>query len=272
MIKSILFFVAIIILVFGLSCSREKKEDYSSIIDLFAARKFTDSELNSSLLYRFYTPQLHLDSHKLPLILYLSSSGPRGNDNRSQIEFGARVLVDPAMQQKHKCYVLVPQCPKGRQWLNTPCSKFPKQSYNQELIPESNEMKMIIKLINNLAAKYPIDTNRIYVTGISMGGSGTWDIVTRYPNFFAAAAPLNGVSDPSIAHLVAHLPVWAFHGRQDKISDVNNTRKMIAALKENGSSCQYTEYPESGHGIAMPTYTNNQLFDWMFSQDKAELK
>lgn len=133
-------------------------------------------------------------------------------------------------------------------------------------------MKLIIKLIQKLAQDYPIDTNRIYVTGISMGGSGTWDIITRYPEFFAAAAPLNGVSDPSKAPLIADLPIWAFHGRQDEVSDVNNTRKMIAALKEHNSSCQYTEYPDAGHGIAGPTYANSRLFDWMFARDKAKSK
>ena len=150
------------------------------------------------LLYRLHIPLKagEKTAVKFPLVVYLHSGASGGCDNKAQIEKGAETFADDALQAKHPCFVLAPQCPSRRQWLNTTFKKMPFTNYDQDAIPESHEMKMIVRLIHRLIRDYPVDPLRIYVTGFSMGGSGTWDIITRYPNLFAAAVPFSGVSDP----------------------------------------------------------------------------
>lgn len=269
--KVILVLLFWILIVLVSSCS-SPSEDHSVIINRFESGEFFGPDFTSSLLYRLYIPEQLGDVGKVPLVLYLHGGGVRGNDNVAQIEFGARTLVEFSLQSGRPFFVLAPQCPKGTQWLNTKCDNIPLQNYSQASIPESQELKMVIGLIRQLVREYPVDPGRIYVTGISMGGSGTWDIIARYPEMFAAAVPLNGVSDPASAPRIAHIPIWAFHGRTDPISDVNNTRKMVSALRQNGGSCEYTEYADFSHDIDGVTYRNSGLWDWLFVQSKNKIQ
>jgi predicted peptidase len=175
------------------------------------------------------------------------------------------------VQSIQPCFVLAPQAPTKSQWLNTNFKKTPFTNYNQDEIPESDAMKMIIDVIHQLKKEFSLDADRIYVTGASMGGSGTWDIITRYPKLFAAAAPINGVSDPAKASLIAHMPIWAFHGQQDKVSAVQNTRNMIRELRKNGSACRYTEFEDLGHGILDTVHQKTTIVKWLFSQEKQKI-
>lgn len=264
--KLVIFFILFLVVPTALFIFIRNR-DYSEVIKDFKASEYIDTTLNKTLQYRFFSPKKQEPNEKYPLVLYLHSAVPRGNDNISQLEIGARLFAKNSNKHYDKrAFILAPQCPKNIQWANINFDTIPFKNYNQDEIPESNEMKIIIKLIHELSNSYNIDINRLYVTGISMGGSGTWDIVTRYPHFFAAAVPLNGVSDTSVAHKIAHLPIWAFHGRNDHISDVNNTRNMIKALKKHNSNCLYTEYSKLGHWIPQKTYHNIKLHNWIFDQ------
>ncbi|MCP3933660.1 MAG: prolyl oligopeptidase family serine peptidase [Bacteroidetes bacterium] len=249
-----------------LGCS--KQSDRSEVLEKFKSNVYENADYAHPLPYRLYIPERYGSTKKYPLVLYLHGGGSRGKDNTSQIELGAEKLTEKKVQVIQQCFVLAPQCPKGSQWLNTIFKITPFTNVNQDKIPESDSMKMIIRIIKNLFNEFSIDQNRIYVTGPSMGGSGTWDIITRYPYIFAAAVPVNGVSDPSKAHKISHLPIWAFHGEKDSISDVNNTRKMIKALKKNGSTCKFTEYQKKGHNITSMVYRNSNLYTWLFNQER----
>lgn len=248
------------------------KPDHPEILEAFTPGVYRDDSLAYPLPYRLYVPPEMSSAETYPLVLYLHSGGPRGNDNASQLEFGALQFVKPEIQSLQKCFVLVPQCPGGSQWLNTTFRRTPFTNVRQDDIPESDAMKMVVKLITRLVNEFSVDVTRIYVTGPSMGGSGTWDIITRYPDLFAAAVPVNGVSDPSKADVISHLPVWAFHGEKDAVSDVNNTRNMIHALRKSGSTCKYTEYLGQGHAIASRAYSDPRLCPWLFKQKKESLK
>ena len=248
-------------------CFRKPEYDID-LINKFKPRIYKNKRFRHPLPYRLYIPENYNKLQKYPIILYLHDGGPKGNDNKSQINKVVEWLVKHPVQSEIGCFVMVPQCPRKTQWLNTTFKKAPFLNYNQDEIPESDAMKMIILEIRNLLKEFNIDKDRIYVTGYSMGGSGTWDIITRYPDFFAAAVPVTGVSDPSKAKLVAYMPIWAFHGQEDPISFVQNTRNMMAALKKYGSNCRFSELKDVGHGSWHQAYSNNEMISWLFEQKK----
>jgi predicted peptidase len=121
-------------------------------------------------------------------------------------------------------------------------------------------------VLKRVCAEYPIDADRVYVTGPSMGGSGTWDLITRHPGTFAAAVPVTGVNDPSRARVIAELPIWAFHGSRDEVSPVQNTRAMVAALRALGSPVRFTEIPDAGHDSWTRAYSDLDMYRWLFAQ------
>jgi predicted peptidase len=169
------------------------------------------------------------------------------------------------VQSVARSFVLAPQCPPGDQWIERH-DRAPFRTYDQKRFRESDASRMTLEVIRQLAARFPIDPARIYVTGFSMGGSGTWDMITRHPEVFAAAVPVTGVGDPSRAPVIARLPIWAFHGELDDVSPVENSRKMMAALRQAGSDARYTELAGVGHGSAGPAYSNAELYGWLFAQ------
>ena len=119
-----------------------------------------------------------------------------------------------------------------------------------------------------------IDPNRLYVTGLSMGGYGTWEAIERWPNYFAAAAPIAGAGDPSKASVLTHLPIWAFHGSADTTVPVSGSRDMINAISAAGGNPRYTEFPDAGHAVWGYVYSLGAsssvsgFFPWLFSQHK----
>jgi predicted peptidase len=132
---------------------------------------------------------------------------------------------------------------------------------------------MAKEIVDALQKQYTnIDPRRLYVTGLSMGGYGTWEAIERWPNYFAAAAPIAGAGDPSKASVLTHLPVWAFHGSKDTIVPVSGSRDMIAAITAAGGKPRYTEFPGAGHGVWGYVYATTgtadrvpSFFPWLFS-------
>ena len=126
------------------------------------------------------------------------------------------------------------------------------------------------ELIDEMVDTAGVDKSRIYLTGLSMGGYGTWDAIARYEGFFAAAAPICGGGDPKMASKFARLPIWCFHGEQDSVVKVGRSREMIDALKAIGSTAKYTEYPGVNHDSWTETYSNPAFYQWLFDQQKTE--
>jgi predicted peptidase len=129
---------------------------------------------------------------------------------------------------------------------------------------------MVLDLIEAVCNEYRIDKDRIYLTGVSVGGYGTWDLVSRRPELFAAAIPVSGGGDPAQAAKLAKLPIWAFHGGADPLVPVERARDMIAALKKAGGEPKYTEYKGVGHDAWTPRYRDNEVLDWLFAQKKGK--
>jgi predicted peptidase len=227
---------------------------------------FKDSDL-IELHYRLFHPRIE-DGRSYPLLIYLHGAGQRGNDNKRQLDGLMLFLTSKKVQKKHPSFVLAPQCPENRQWLNTNFKKIPFEHYNQSEVTESDENKMIIRLIETLSNQYPIDKNKIFILGFSMGSSGTWDIITRHPNLFAAAVPISGVSDTTTAQKIKNIPVWAFHGENDSVAPVQLNMEMQETINKYGGNCRLTVFKGKGHGCSWDAINHPGLIDWLFSQQK----
>lgn len=212
-----------------------------------------------TLPYRLLKPVNPGAENRFPLVIYLHGSGERGKDNESHLKFITDLVLDPKYRGKYPCYVLAPQCPKNELWANY--NKDGSQSKNP-----TRPAKMVIELIQKISREFPIDTTRIYITGLSMGGYGIWDLIARMPNKFAAAVPICGGGDPKTASRIKHIPLWAFHGAKDDRVPPKLSRTMIRALQDAGGHPGYTEYPDVEHNSWIQAYHEPHLLPWLFNQ------
>jgi predicted peptidase len=230
-------------------------------------QSFARDELQSggaTLRYRLFTPDPATagDDGRLPLVLFLHGAGERGDDNAAQLKHG--VVEFHRRQAEHPCLVLVPQCPAGRKWVEVDWGKgggagtFPAQP--------SEPMKVALAVVDDLIAAGRADPRRLYVTGLSMGGYGTWFAAALPGSRFAAAAPVCGGGDPEWAGRYVGLPIWAFHGDDDRAVPVGRSREMIAAIRAAGGEPTYTEYPGVGHDSWTQTYAADAFHEWLFAQ------
>ena len=220
------------------------------------------------LPYRIYVPEDYAPEKKYPLILYLHPSGSYGDDNIRQLSGDMANMIGP-VQEIEPVFVVAPQCPKGNKWVHdfdTP----PYVNYSQVEKAASDALILARRLVMELPYIYSIDVNRVYVTGASAGGLGTWDIISRDDvNPFAAAVPVTGANDPSKAVKIARMPIWAFHGEMDT-TPVTNTRIMVDKLRTLGSPVRYTEYKGIGHYSWGMAYSDMDVFRWMLSQRRSD--
>ena len=234
------------------------------------ALTYTDED-GTVLPYRFYVPEDYDPDQAYPVLLFFHGAGERGTDNQAQIVGGSgRELFKRLLgkeREEYKAILIAPQCPNTDQWVNTPWSE---GSYQQDEVALSRMLKAALSLLAEVESQYHVDANRRYVMGVSMGGFGTWDAITRNPDLFAAAIPICGSADPSKAELIKDMPVWTFHGDADPTVPVSGTREMVAALRAVGSSVRYTEYAGYGHNVWDSAFAEPELLSWMFSQSKVD--
>ena len=237
MIKKSLLFILIIMLSVGFAQQRKMEHLNEDEIDL---------------KYLFYLPKDYYNAKKIawPLILFLHGMGERGNDLELVKIHGIPKIVKT---QKDFPFIAVsPQCPTEYVW-------------RDKKMLQAVE-SLILKIIKN----YRIDKTRVYVTGLSMGGYGTWALAARRPELFAAAVPICGGGDPATVNVLKNLPIWVFHGGLDKVVLPEESEKMVRALEKDGGKVRYTLYPEAYHDSWTETYDNPALYDWMLSKRKGE--
>jgi len=231
------------------------------------ARTFKDGS-GHVLPYRIFIPRNLPATKKVPLVLFLHGSGGRGNDNLRQLtdQSASLVFVQPENQARWPLFMVAPQCPQDQQWVampwGTPTGK--GQRPEQPTWP----MAAAVALVDQLQKEYPaIDAKLLYVTGMSMGGYGTYDAAARHPGKWRAAVPICGGYDETQVGPLVNLPLWAFHAADDPTVPVARTREIIAAISKLGGHPRYTEYPASaryGHHSWIPAYGEPQLLPWMF--------
>ena len=244
----------------------------SPSVDTAAIDRMTGEELTAKrefakdgykLLYRLHEPAKCEADKRYPLVLFLHGAGERGNDNTKTLVHGVVPICRYAM--KHgDAFVIAPQCPVGKKWVNQDWSA---KSMRRPKAP-TEEMVAVMALLDDLCAKYPIDRTRISVTGISMGGFGTWDIVARKKGYFAAMMPICGGVDETTAedYKDAELGIRFFHGSADGAVTVEYSRRMDKALTDAGVVHGYTEYPGVNHNSWTQTYANEDNLFWLLSR------
>jgi len=218
-------------------------------------------KLKNGLPYRLFKPNTE-PGKSYPLVIFLHGSGERGSDNEKQLSNGVFNFVLPDNQKNNPCFILVPQCPEGIRWVNV--SWTVKSVIQPDTI--SPPLQDVMDLITALVKEIPADTSRIYLCGLSMGGFGTWDLLTRYPAVFAAAVPVCGGGDCAKASLIKDIPVWVFHGAKDDVVDPVLSRDMVAAIRKAGGLPGYTEYPHLNHGSWDAAFSDKLMMQWLFEQ------
>jgi predicted peptidase len=194
----------------------------------------------------FVPPRYGMDAERRwPLILFLHGSGERGNDPELLKAYGMPKVVDAWPECPF--IVLSPQCEADSWW--------------------TFKLDALNALLDSIIEQYRVDTDRIYLTGLSMGGEGVWNLAMAYPQRFAAIAPICGRSHPSGACLIKDTPVWVFHGAKDDRVPLSESERMVEALRACGANVQFTVYPEAGHDSWTETYNNPVLYEW-FLQHK----
>lgn len=203
-----------------------------------------DRAVKVSLKYLLYLPKNYEKESAWPLMLFLHGAGERGDDLEKVKKHGPPKLI--AAGKDFPFVVVSPQCPNGRWW----------------------EPVELAALLDEIAEKYKIDRERIYVTGLSMGGFGTWSLAAYQPTRFAALVPICGGGEPFTTKLYAKTPVWVFHGAKDPVVKLDRSDSMVEALKKNGADVKYTVYPEAGHDSWTESYDNPELYEWMLKQKR----
>ncbi len=233
--------------------------------DDFQARSFSAAD-GSTLPYRMLEPANIEPGKKYPLVVFLHGAGERGTDNAAQLKHGAGAFAKPDAREKFPCFVFAPQCPKDKKWVEM---DWGGTSGTAPADPGQME-HLVVGALESLTKDLAIDTDRIYVTGLSMGGYGTWDLITRYPDKFAAAIPVCGGGDREKASLAKGVPVWAFHGLEDKVVLPVRTQDMIAGVRAAGGKAALTEYPGVAHDSWTYAYSEPNLLPWLFQQRRGQ--
>lgn len=255
-------FIANIILVLFIKVSSAAGQS------LFRAGYFSYKD-QGSINYRLLKPEHIKKGKKYPLVLFFHGSGQRGDNNISQLKWGVRQFATKRNRRKYPAFVVAPQCPFDAQWVNMNYNNFPVKLPSKP----SKYITLSLELVLHLEKKYPIDTRRIYVTGISSGGYATWAAIERMPYLFAAAVPIAGGGDPSKANLIAHMSIWAFQGKRDREVPIKFMNSMIKALRKYHGHPRYTVYKKLGHQATwIKAYHKRDLYRWLFRQKKKKRK
>jgi len=182
-----------------------------------------------------------------PLIMFLHGAGERGDDLKKVKKHGPPKIIED--RKDFPFIVVSPQCPTGDWW--------------------TDKVEVLINLLDDIVARYKVDKQRIYLTGLSMGGYGTWSLASVYPERFAAIAPICGGGKRFMAMRLKDIPVWVFHGAKDKTVPLKESEEMVNAIRNRGGNAKFTIYPDAGHDSWTETYNNQKLYDWFLEHRKS---
>lgn len=195
--------------------------------------------------YLLYLPENYNGNDgKFPLVLFLHGAGERGSNIEKVKVHGIPKHIDQG--EKFPFIAVSPQCPELERW----------------------QPELLNTLLDEIIDNYRVDESRVYVTGISMGGYGTWALAMEYPERFAAIAPVCGGGDSTKVCRIQNIPVWDFHGKKDNVVPIEESERLVRELKKCGGNVRFTVYPDAGHDSWTETYKNKELYDWLLSQKR----
>ena len=257
-----------IIMLFAVLCFTTIEASAQS--DPYQAKEYV-AHNGDTLLYRALQPETIVENEKYPLVLFLHGAGERGSNNSSQLQHGSMQFTNPVNREAYPSYVLFPQCPEDKYW--APSTRPSKFDVNQFPLSDSisSPLSLVVELLEETIKQYPIDTNRIYVVGLSMGGMGTYDIVIRNPNKFAAAVAICGAVNPGrLREMDTDTQFRLYHGDADSVVPVEFSREAYKALKQTGKSVEYYELPGVNHGSWNPAFNQPDFLTWLYSHNKQD--
>ena len=236
-----------------------KANRYGGDLKHYEARTFTD-KAGKSIKYHLMKP-VDFDAKKsYPVLLFLHGMGGCGSDNKKNLTDAGvpKIFADDALRRKYPAIVLVPQCPRGSFWAG---------SIRGQKRPTMDAL--VIGMLEAVGKEFEVDKRRLYITGLSLGGFGTFGTVSARPDLFAAAAPIcGGWRKGKDIEGMASVPFWIFHGGADNTVPTRLSQEMAGALKAAGAAVKYTEYPGVGHNSWTRAYNTPELWQWMFAQKK----
>jgi predicted peptidase len=210
------------------------------------AVNLSDGNSEWQVRYLIYLPQNITQHDHWPLLLFLHGSGQRGSDISDVVKHGPPALIAAGGQLS--MIVVSPQCDAGTEW----------------------ESERLLGLLDYIQRTFPVDPDRVYVSGFSMGGTKVWDLLTCSPRRFVAAVPVASYCDPSKAKTIASIPIWAFHGALDDKIPIEPVKQMIENLKTEGGSAELTILENQGHSIAEQIFSRKDVYDWLLKQEREE--
>ncbi len=223
------------------------------------------------LPYRILFPENYDRSKKYPIVLFLHGAGERGNDNEKQLTHGAKLFLQAENRKKFPAIIIAPQCPEESYWssVNSDRTKRPMTFVFDYSKPSNVPLISSVELVNKIIADEAADVTRVYIIGLSMGGMGTFEAVYQYPNLFAAAMPICGGGDVArYDSRILKTSFWIFHGDQDVVVDVRNSREIVEKLKRLKADVKYTEYPGVNHNSWDNSFAEPEFLSWLFSHKR----
>jgi predicted peptidase len=203
--------------------------------------------------YVLFVPHDYKGDKAYPLILFLHGAGETEGGKRMPVEVGIGPAIKKLGEMEFPFFVLIPQAKAGGQVAG-------------RWGAESQNIQRTLAMLEDVQKNYKIDAKRLYLTGLSMGGYGTWSVAAKYPDKWAAIVPICGGGDPKAAEKIKHIPCWCFHGEADKTVPAQRSRDMIQALKAAGGNPKYDEYPGVGHNSWDQAYGTKELYAWLLQQ------
>ena len=202
---------------------------------------------SSQAKYVVFVPQDYKGDKPYPTILFLHGSGETKGGSKMPVEVG----IGPAIKTQEKTFPFIVVIP---------------QAQNRTWGADSADGKRALAILAEVEKAYNVDPKRTYLTGLSMGGYGTWSLAVKYPDKWAAIVPICGGGNPKQADKIKDIPCWCFHGDADSAVNVKGSRDMIEAIKAAGGKPKYTEYPGVGHNSWDKAYATKELYDWLLEQ------
>ncbi|MDT0678025.1 prolyl oligopeptidase family serine peptidase [Autumnicola musiva] len=224
---------------------------------------------NDTLNYRILYPKDFSEEEKYPVMLFLHGAGERGSNNESQLVHGSSLFLKEESRNRFPAIVIFPQVPKDDYWANVEVNRdsFPLQFKFKNLEAPTTSMKMAISLMDSVTQQKFVDQNRVYVGGLSMGGMGTFEILSRKPKMFASAFAICGAADPAVIDKYKEdLEIWIFHGEQDNVVPPEFSKMMAREINSSGRDAKLSLYPEDNHNSWDSALAEPYLLPWLFSK------
>jgi predicted peptidase len=201
--------------------------------------------------YVLFVPHEYKGDKPYPLILFLHGAGEREGGKKAPVEVGIGPAIKKLGEEKFGFFVLIPRCgpAPGHSWR-----------------ADGPDAHQALAMLQDVDKDYKIDAKRVYLTGLSMGGFGTWGLAAQHPERWAAIVPICGGGSPKNVPKIRDIPCWCFHGEKDPTVPAEKSREMIKALEAAGGHPKYTEYPGVGHNSWDKAYNTPELYDWLLKQ------